>query len=508
MQPTLNSPPSKSKAQLLGYRLLERFFRGWVFLAITILLVVWALPHTIAARNIALFTGAGAGIGWMLLIRPSLSWKAYWPSICLLLVPLWVLFHWYCISTLKDLQWQELTSTWLRTSAGVVLGSVAGIMISMQPRRILWIVLLIALLPMITFILYVHQIYLQHNWVLNALFYGAFKSKFAAAYFVLCQVLAGFSLIYYAIQGPSMRSRAWTLVFGIALVLTGIADFIAVRALNGILVSSLGVIFCLIALVYHNLIQAPGQNRSGAERAKIMAYGLLVIFIVSAGLYAFWAYDHRYEGKLTHLVGDIQIATQIDKNQTWVADGSQMPDPIDSSGRPINVSTYWRISWFIKGIQFIQENPLGNGISHMAFGHYMRALYPNSKVIMTHSAWIDYTLGLGVPGLLLMWLAIWGVIRRSFCYQSPSIIGNLPIAIDQISFKQLVPSIAIWLVIGVFCFWFIGEVSEREYIEHYFFLIALFGMGVAPLFPSKDFIEEHVSCSPDLSFKEFDVDKT
>jgi hypothetical protein len=44
---------------------------------------------------------------------------------------------------------------------------------------------------------------------------------------------------------------------------------------------------------------------------------------------------------------------------------------------------------------------------------------------------------------------------------------------------QLLADIALWLILGMFFFWIVGEVSEREYLEHYFFLIALFGMSLA-----------------------------
>ena len=471
MQPTLNSPQS------LSYRLLEPFFRGWVFFAISIVLVVWALPHTIAARNIALFSGAGAGICWMVLTRPNLTWKAYWPVLCLLLVPLWVLFHWYFISTLKALQWQELGSTWLRTSAAIVLGSVAGIMFFIRSRRIQWVVLIIAILPTITFVLYLNQAYLQHTWFIKPLFFGAFKAKYAAVYFVVCQVMTGFGLINFAISSQVLRTR--TLLLGITLVLIGTWDFIALRAVNGILITGLGLILSLLFFIYRSMAQSSSENWGPVQRLKSGALGIVIVMTISLGLYAYWVSDRQQEGKLTHLVGDIQIATQVDKNKTWVRDGSSMPDPVDANGRPIHGSTYERVSWFIKGTQIIQAHPLGNGISHMAFGHYMRSEYPNSLVLMTHSAWIDYTLGLGLPGLLLIWASIWMVVKRSVALQNK--LGKLQYTgkVDQAFFRGWIAYISPWVILGMFCFWFVGEVSEREYLEHYFFLIALFGMGVS-----------------------------
>ncbi|WP_133092093.1 hypothetical protein [Polynucleobacter meluiroseus] len=472
---------------------MKQFFQVWILLTTAILLVVWALPHTIAARNIALFTGLFAALCWLILENPKLGWKDCWPSICLLLVPAWVLFHWYFISILKDQQWQELSSTWLRVCVAVLLGSVSGIMISKKPRQILWIISAIILLPTITFVMYLHQVYLVKTWILpTGMYYGAFKqAKFSMVYFVVCQALVGFGLIFCAIQGQASekslenivgrknkQTPLWSLFLGVALVLIALVDFIAVRGLNGIIVSGMGFIVCVFTVFYQSAAAHLKREQAGSRRASIFMRGLLIIILIGAGLYAFWSYDQRYEGKLSHLAGDIQIATQIDQNQTWIRDGRPMADPVDLTGRPINGSTYERVSWFIKGLRLIQDNPLGNGVSHQGFGHYMRAEYPKSTVLMTHSAWVDFTLGLGLPGLVLTWLAILGVIsklQRNYLSKNALLDSKL---LNVSFYRQLITSVGLWLILGMFCFWVIGEVSEREYIEHYFFLVALFGMAL------------------------------
>lgn len=458
-------------------RYLELFFRSWIFLAAMVLLVVWALPHTIAARNIALYTGLVASLGWVAVARPRVGWKAFWPSICLLLVPLWVLFHWYFISALRDEQWQELNSTWLRASAAVILGSILGLIIASRPKQIIWIVLAISLLPTITFFLYLQQVYLQQNWILpSGMFYGLFKGKFSEVYFVLCQVLVGFALLSYSFERMK-QVKFWSLVMGLSLILMGIADFIAARALNGILITGLGLTLCLLIFIARNLF---GSQHSFVNRGKVIVLSVLVLTILTAALYSFWLYDQRYEGKLANLIGDIKVASQIDQNQAWARDGRGIPDPVDSTGRPVNGSTYERVSWFIKGVNLIQDNPLGNGLSHRAFRYYMQAQFPGSIAPMTHSAWVDFALGLGLPGLLLVWGAIFGIAWRSFSQPPNSSFAKTPQSegANNYTYTRL---LAIWLILGLFCLWIIGEVSEREYLEHYFFIIALFGTAlIAP----------------------------
>jgi hypothetical protein len=257
----------------------------------------------------------------------------------------------------------------------------------------------------------------------------------------------------------------------------GIADFIAARALNGILIAGLGLMLCLMVFILQNIF---GKHRSSWQRMRFVALGVMVLAILFATISIFWKYDQLDEGKLVNLIGDMQIAIKVDKNQSWVRDGRMALGPVDNAGRKINSSTYERVSWFMKGLELIRENPLGNGISHRAFGYYMRAQFPGSIAQMTHSAWIDYTLGLGIPSLFLVWVAIWGVSWRGFKQSSQEVIRSYQNS-RVLKNPALTTRIGLWLILGLFCLWFIGEVSEREYLEHYFFLIAIFSTALKPI---------------------------
>jgi len=104
---------------------------------------------------------------------------------------------------------------------------------------------------------------------------------------------------------------------------------------------------------------------------------------------------------------------------------------------------------------------------------------------MTHSAWIDYTLGVGLPGLFLTWLAILGCLqiyqrslktRNSLQKIDPDLNKSFNLRINNVSSYplingQLIDYCGFWLIFGIAFYWLVGEVSEREYIEHYFFLI-------------------------------------
>lgn len=461
---------------------LEQFFSVWTLLATVVVLIVWALPHTIAARNIALYTGAVAVLGWLWAARPQLAWADFWPTLCLMAVPLWVLVHWYFISELRQQQWQELTSTWPRVLASLALGTGAGLIINRRPKALGWIILAIALLPTATFAQYLYQIYLQNHWILpSGMFYAMYKGKFSAVYFVLCQVLLGFGLLYFALKEPH-KTRPITLLGATLLILIGVGDFIAARALNGIIVTATAFFACIVALVLSRFKVSPKQQ----SLKRHLQFGIslvTVLALLGSGFFLFWSYDRLQEGKLSHLLGDIKVSSKIDQNQSWARDGRPLPHPTDQNGRPVNGSTYERVSWFIKGVRLIKENPLGNGVSHMAFGYFMRYQHPNSMAQMTHSAWVDFALGLGLPGLILTWAAVFGVMRLSLASQKMQIRGvgqnTSSTGLKSQAFTPIA-DVTLWLVVGMFCFWVLGEVSEREYIEHYFFLIALSVAALSP----------------------------
>jgi hypothetical protein len=201
---------------------------------------------------------------------------------------------------------------------------------------------------------------------------------------------------------------------------------------------------------------------------------LITVFaVLITSLTLFWQYDQKYERKLGNLVGDIQIAAQIEKHPNWKRDPAyQGPyTPNDSKGRPVNGSTYERTAWFLKGSELLRDNPWGAGFSHLAFRHFMLKENPNLPLTATHSGWLDFALGLGLPGLFLTWLAMGLVVWRSAGAVSQKVV-NGPTALT-----------ALWILGGMWVLWWPTEVSEREFIEYLFFVIALLATAIWPQQP-------------------------
>ena len=111
----------------------------------------------------------------------------------------------------------------------------------------------------------------------------------------------------------------------------------------------------------------------------------------------------------------------------------------------------------------------------------MRLEFSSSTVLMTHSAWIDFALGLGFPGILLLWFAIFGITYQSYLAIKSPVNQNSCVINQTTHFScfSLIPLLSIWLIVGIFLFWIIGEVSERIFIENYYFFLAFFLMAIS-----------------------------
>jgi NADH:ubiquinone oxidoreductase subunit 6 (subunit J) len=253
---------------------------------------------------------------------------------------------------------------------------------------------------------------------------------------------------------------SWLSVFSSFLLLGSCwAMFIAAQALNGVLIAAfMGAVLIAIFLKYSFI------NRKISDRRKwVLLLMFISLFVIA--LTTFWNYDKTHEKKLVNLIGDARIASQIDKHNAWQRDPTviQPSTPSNELGRPINGSTYERVAWFSKGIQLLTAHPEGAGFSHRAFRYFMHQENTRFNVNNTHSGWLDFALGVGIPGLILTWIAIALVMRRA-------LINTTRNYSNQIREMAL---ITLWMLAGIWFLWWPTEVSEREFIEYFYFMIAL-----------------------------------
>jgi hypothetical protein len=87
-------------------------------------------------------------------------------------------------------------------------------------------------------------------------------------------------------------------------------------------------------------------------------------------------------------------------------------------------------------------------------------VYP---INVTHSGWLDFSLCLGVPGIILVWSSI--ALAFYFSYGQKS----------QWAYCSR------WILAGSFLVWIVAEVGHTHFVETLFYLIALITAGNLPV---------------------------
>ena len=458
---------------------LERALEWTCLFCGLVLVLIWPLTGTIAARNIALVLGCLASLAWVYCAHPRINFQSALPILCLLAVPAWLWIHYLFLPTDPVAQLYDLKGTWFRVILAVIMASGLGLMVARRPKLINVIWLGMAILALITLGQFLWGVCHTHQWVIND-FRFPFKYKSAVVYFLMYPCLLAYAALHYCLLGEYFTATQKSAKLGIGLAASALVaicwtDFIAAHALNGVLVAGfMGMILLIVCLI----------RGFRASKSKALSYWLLLItvfVVLLTSLTLFWQYDQKYEHKLGNLVGDIQVSAQINRYPQWRRDPQYTGprNPSDEKGRTVNESTYERTAWFVKGIGILRDHPWGAGFSHLAFSYFMLQENPNLALYKTHSGWLDFSLGLGLPGLFLTWQAMGLVAWRS--------IG----AIRQKAISAPLAFASIWILGGIWVLWWPTEVSEREFIEYLFFMIALLGSAMMPKHSQAPLLSEY-----------------
>jgi O-antigen ligase len=161
------------------------------------------------------------------------------------------------------------------------------------------------------------------------------------------------------------------------------------------------------------------------------------------------------------MIANFKVGLDIDHQKYW-KNRNVYPRPVDQYGAPVDISTYERTAWFTAGIRLLAENPMGHGLLHHSFGVLALEKWPdfykpNGKLKgATHSGWLDFALGLGIPGLLLVLIPL-GI---SWC--------------RSLQQQGLWFSYAAWTIPIMSLAYLTTEVAGKHFTEVLFFMTAFF----------------------------------
>lgn len=455
MRDVSGSPSSLSKV----WR--EDWLGTSLILISTLLLGIWAVKDTIALRNILLFGGAPLSIIYIAAQFKDRTWRSHLtlfdllPILMLSLMFVWVLVHYIFFSRYPQEQYNELTSTWLRSLLALPLGLATALAVGSRPKSlmILWTGILISfavLLGQYIPLAIAKGSIFAPDWYGNSYIYWG-KVYGVLAGTLMLAGLTGTLLVFWTSSYKSDLHKAlsvWLLAMGIALY----AYLFVFEARNGI---GLAVLILVLALIWIFL----SLLRSQGGPMQISNKRLMWVLILVLGLaLAFGKIQASKSGGWQTLIADVQIAAQVEKYPNW-RDPATLGYPESVPGRPVAGNTYERAAWAVAGVTiFAPENPLGVGILNGSFQRLIEQKYSKPvNILATHSAWVDLTLSYGLPGLFLLAGSLIFIILRA-----------------MVLMRELDPFIFIF---GATCFllYLVGEVLVKHGMELLIYCIAMLG---------------------------------
>lgn len=446
-----------------------KFQAGWVELYLillnAILLGIWLLPGTIALRNILLILMCPISIiyCWEKIKNNNARIKlANWlPIIGIMAMFCWVLIHYFWLSKFPDLQLHELKTTWLRSLLATIIGFSVGLSVCSRPNRIflLWNVLLFSFIYL--FCQFFIRDFSSNSGIFHVYKDLLYPGKIAGvtAGVILIAGISGAVIDRYESIGANSKYCAGLLFLG-SYVLVLYCFVYIFNARNGVgivVIETLFFIIYILLVMLSRRLLVKGRvdkvNSNLSQRLTSIMLGIALLMAIS-----FFLIQHvKYNQDLLNINKDISIAIQIEKFENWK--NPQLHGyPLNEDGQVVRHNTYERVSWLIAGLKiFIPENPFGLGLLKEPFGALMRLKYPGQvgDITSTHSGWVDIALSFGLPGIAIIFFIIISIIFTLIHSSSP--------------FKNS----SLLLLSTLLLLYFVGEVSNKHFIEILFYLLAL-----------------------------------
>jgi hypothetical protein len=446
-----------------------------MLMAFLLLWIVWPLRGTIAARNIALVVGAISALLWLSIKKYKFTFLELLPCYCILCVPIWliILYIFYPIS--PNLQWGDISGTWLRVILGIIFAIGLAKMFTSESRYQNFYFYILFIWPAAVALIFIYQGILSGSLFGEQVYIHILKSKISGVYFLIWSLTFCFAIFYTRViankninlTAPIEKTQVFKVLVSI-LSLMCVFDYIFLKSLNAfvcLFICMLATTYMLINKKFHFKNRFLQYLPSILSIVGVISF-VMVIFLIDASFYG---------NKLNNLFDDVNFIINYDNSGVWKCGGTgtracfasyvgPYPPINPLLGVAVNGSTYERLNWLLEGLTFLKLHPFGLGYTGNTFGYYMAQQYAGSGVTKTHSGWLDFALGVGLPSLFAVWVAIALILRRAWLYMRHNNEGHL------------ICSFVIWSLSICFILWCIAELSEREYIEHFFFMLAFFSI--------------------------------
>ena len=429
----------------------------WMF---AILYGVWMLPETVFIRHTCLVIGAFFGTYVICTNKRLLLAKEAAPIWLIAILIAWVTIHLFYIGRDFQGQWEEYTRIWKKIAVESFFAVGLGIALISQSKNKkhtdkYWKIIFFGFtLPGIIYFVKLIISAMGRNYEFTIPVYlsldpdhiGSRYGISKAWYVFYCLPALALSIGAIANHLESERFALKKIyLYLVCIIATPIIFYIESDRLGAFFSANLVLLGILLV----------GWRRTDGKFKKILPIilpGLALIFFLS------WtSYNRGSEWRM--LIADAMVAIEIEKNDAWQyahkKNNTQLIYPLNKYGERVSPSNYERISWFLVGSELIRDHPFGYGLLSLSFGALAKERWTNSSLSWSHSGWIDYTLGYGIPGFLLIFTALLLAWKNSRTASPPFYL------------------IGVWILPVIFFIFLVKEISSEVFISTLIFIIIL-----------------------------------
>lgn len=370
------------------------WFAPTLAILFAILWSVWLLPHTVFLRHSCMVLGGILGLYACYVSRHLFFKKQAFPIYLVALLFLWVSLHLVFVGQSNVEQLNEYFGVWKKVFLCTPFALGMGFAIA-QSRKIdlCWKIVYFGLTAPL--IIYLCKLILTHNavdWGIASPFLlidsDHTQSRFGisrALYVFFC--MPSFAIAIFALtKNFSLRTSFNFLYIG-SVVFTPTLFYLEGDRTGLLMIGLLLSAACLVALCQ----LARCFNLRSLLVGIVFLVGVIMASIGFVKKFSHWQ----------SVVATTKVALDVDTYDQWkYQDGKDYPK--NELGEVVEGSNYERIAWWVVGGRLLLENPKGYGLLTLSFDRLTKQNWPSSRLSMTHSGWLDFALGYGVLGFLLL----------------------------------------------------------------------------------------------------------
>ena len=441
---------------------------GVLLVIICLLFFIWPIPHTITIKDILLFSSLL--LSGYLVFSGDLKLKILnkglrWPSIIFVMLTLWIVIGAVFISDSIVLTLEEVTGQWFKGIAALLIGIFTALLArdrGVLSSKSLYLVLFAVLI--------LHILFLEAQSGYLFLSTGVLQRRLGGLTIAVDKInyltLFALSFVIVEIYFRAIFKRKIIPLSNLIFSITALILFCGIllqQSRFGILLTIVMISSILIIFIHQNL---------NDKRIYIPIVGVILLCMVFGYL------NFRGDARWRSLVEIIPIALDTETNKTWL--DLTIPPPKLKGGEPFDYSNYLRVAWMKEGFKLLLENPLGIGFDRSAFKKGMSVKTAEFKLGHSHSGIIDFSVGVGIPGLVL-WLAFFIILAG--------------ISIKRFIRDKNYHALLLFFVLMSFGLrMWVDSIIRDHMLQQFFFLV-----GVISIFMIR---EENSSNTTDLSTKD------